>query len=900
MSLGPGTRIGPYEVVSIIGAGGMGEVYRAHDTHLNRDIALKILPELFAREPDRVARFKREAQVLASLNHPLIAAIYGFAEANGIQALALELVEGPTLADRIAQGPIPIHEALRIARQIAEALEAAHEQGIIHRDLKPANIKLREDGTVKVLDFGLAKALDPMLSSAGEAAGSPTITSPAMTQVGVILGTAAYMSPEQAKGRAADRRSDIWAFGCVLFEMLTGSRAFGGDDVAETVATVLKTEPDWSALPPDTPFLMARLLRRCLEKPQTIRLASMSAARFALDEVSHSGVPPHSLSPVRERVLSWRLLAVAVVMAAVLIATVDSVFQGRLTRVESPAPARFTVPPPSGVQLSLGIQPVAITPDGRRLIVLGEQSGVRRYYVKKVDELDFAPIPGSEGSWGSFTPSPDSQWIATVDIEKGVIRRIRLDGTEAQTLCHMGPPSEGKGFQGFSWGAGGKIAYASRHSPALMIIPDTGGTPQPVTSPPAGEVDAFPFFLPDGRRVLFIRRVLSDLTTAQVMVVDIETRQIRTLLHGTSVQYLPSGHLAFTRQEGDGVWALAFDAERLEVRGSPVPVLQDAAPVGPFPKFSVAQDGTLVYVRGLSTAQYDVVIVNSSTGQDTLLANLPADNYLSVRVATKGDRLALSAPGGILVYDLKRATVTPVTTDPSSNGFPLWTPDDERLVFFSNRSGKPGLYSQRADGSGSAERLVELPPSEGAAVPTAFAPDARQILFTAVRPGAADIRKLALDNRAAESLFGSEANEAGAVISPNGRWVAYQSNRSGHYEVYVERFPELGDRHTISTSGGVAPRWIRSGHLFYTSNDGRQVFEAYVSPGERLSTGAIQRVFQGAYAAPNPIGVREYDVFPDGKRFVLFKDSAAANTTQPSLVVVQKWLEELKKRVPRQ
>jgi serine/threonine-protein kinase len=769
MSLAPGTRIGPYEIISMVGAGGMGEVYRAHDARLGRHVALKILPTVFASDPERIARFDREARTLAALNHPHIGAIYGLEETNGLRALALEFVDGDTLAARVARGPIPLEEALPIADQIAEALEAAHEHGIIHRDLKPANIKVTPEGVAKVLDFGLAKLADPVVTGAGASPSqSPTITSPAgMTQAGLLLGTAAYMAPEQAKGTPADKRSDIWAFGCVLYEMLTGRRAFGGEDVAETLATVLKTEPDWSALSPDTPFLIARLLRRCLEKRHTTRLPSISAARFAIDEAT-SDVPWHSSRPASERALSWRLVAAGVVIAAVLIAIAASILQRRLTRVEPPAPARFTIVPPPGVQLGLGIQPVAITPDGRRIILLGEQSGVRRYYARKLDELDFAPIAGTEGSWGSLTPSPDSQWIASVDIRKGVMRRIRLDGTEAQTLCQIGPAGDSAGFQGFSWGASGKIAYASYHSPALMVIPDTGGTPQPVTSPAAGEQDTLPFFLPDGRRVLFIRRTMGQ-PGGQVLVVDLETRESRTLLQGISVQYVPSGHLLLTREEG--VWAVSFDAERPQVRGNPVPVLQDAWMVDPFatpPRLSVARDGTLLYVQGPATLSYEVVVVDTSAGQDRVVPNLPPDVYYAARVSPAGDRLALSARGGILVHDLNRAGVTRLTTDVSSGAFPLWTRDGERLVFFSTRGGKPGLYSQRADGVGSVQRLLDLPPSEGTAVPTTFDTDGKLILFTArtvagsvlyAGPRQTDVRKLVLGRSAAESLLASDANE---------------------------------------------------------------------------------------------------------------------------------------------
>ena len=540
----------------------MGEVYRARDAKLNRDVALKVLPELFARDPDRLARFKREAQVLASLNHPNIAAIYGLEETNGVQALVLELVEGPTLADRIAHGPIPVDEALPIARQIAEALEAAHEQGIIHRDLKPANIKLRPDGTVKVLDFGLAKALEPGAAAGGDVTASPTITSPAMTQMGVILGTAAYMSPEQAKGRQADKRSDVWAFGAVLYEMLSGQRAFKGDDIADMIAAVLRQDVDWTALPASTPAPVRRLIARCLDRDVRQRLRDIGEARIVLDDpfAPASGGPaapvlaPHA--PLWRRAIPLVLCAI---VAGALAGTAAWYLKPSAPRTVS----RFRFTLPQGLSFTgLARRAIAISPDGTQMVYVANG----RLYLRSMSEPDAKAIQGTEGYQAVANPvfSPDGRSVAFHATADQTLKKIAVTGGAAVTICAANIPF------GMSWGSGDIVFSAGSQS--IMRVSSDGGTPEVIVGLKAGEVAENPQMLPGGQHVLFTLATgtaLNRWDTADIVVQSVASAERKTLIAGGSdAHYLPTGHLVYAVR--GSVFAVPFDVQRLEV-GSPVP-----------------------------------------------------------------------------------------------------------------------------------------------------------------------------------------------------------------------------------------------------------------------------------------------------------------------------------------
>jgi eukaryotic-like serine/threonine-protein kinase len=642
MSLTPGTRVGPYEITALIGEGGMGKVWRAHHTALKRDDALKVLPDAFASDPDRLARFRREAQVLASLNHPNIAHVYGLEQADGVQALVMELVEGPTLADQIAQGPIAVDEALPIARQIAEALEAAHEQGIIHRDLKPANIKVRLDSTVKVLDFGLAKALEPTSARSIDATASPTITSPAlMTGVGVLLGTAAYMSPEQAKGHAADRRSDVWAFGCVLFEMLTGRRAFEGEDVSDTLAAVLRGDPTWRALPPDLPPRIRTLIKRCLDRDRKQRIAEISTARFVLEEAAEpsqptiTGVPPVSFFPSsplwkRAAALSTLVVAAALVGGAV-------VWFALRSSVSSPRVSRLQFTPSGSAALSInGNDPdLAITRDGTRIVYIG--SG--QVFVRALDALE--PVVIARGSPRGPFISPDGQWVGFVD-SNTTLKRVAITGGPSVTLVRF----DGTGSRGATWGPDDSIIFATNsRATGLQRVAATGGTPTVLTKPDRaqGELDhLWPEMLPGGRAVLFTITAPGGLDAGQVAVLDLETGTRKVLVRGASqAHYVPTGHLVYAAAGTFSV--VGFDLDRLETRGTPVPVVPEVVIMGSGGIDAVVADnGTLAYVPGgggVAGAQRTLVWVDRQ-GQETSIT-APARAFVYPRIAPDGTRVAV-------------------------------------------------------------------------------------------------------------------------------------------------------------------------------------------------------------------------------------------------------------------
>ncbi len=604
MSLSAGTRLGPYEILTLIGSGGMGEVYRAKDTKLQRDVALKVLPDVFASDPERLARFKREAQVLASLNHPNIAHIHGLEDSNGIHALVMELVDGPTLADRIAQGPIPLGEALPIARQIAEALEAAHEQGIIHRDLKPANIKVRTDGTVRVLDFGLAKLAGPDASSSyppSTATASPTITSPAMmTGIGVILGTAAYMSPEQAKGRPADKRSDIWAFGAVLFEMLTSRRAFPGDDITDTIVSVVSKEPDWSALPTPTPVGLRRLLTRCLRKDAKARMRDIGEARQQIEDLL-SGAP-EEMAPAASVAASLRVASTRrrIVAAASVTLLVVAVALGTRALTRTPLvklqPMRFVIALPAAQPLRIQFpdRDLALSPDGTQLVYVSLDG---RLMVRAMGQLDAVPLSAITGARSPFF-SPNGQWVGVFTggvLEDGELKKVSIAGGPSLTLCrYRGAP------RGGSWGPDDTIVFATNDaSSGLLRVSAAGGEPTVLTTPDAahGEADhIFPSILPGGRAVLFTIRAPS--MESQVAVVDLTTGRRTILIRaGSQAEYVDTGHLVYAL--AGTLRAVRFDPAARIVESDPMPVVERVItyPDGAA-EFSVSHQGTLVYVSG--------------------------------------------------------------------------------------------------------------------------------------------------------------------------------------------------------------------------------------------------------------------------------------------------------------
>jgi eukaryotic-like serine/threonine-protein kinase len=786
MSLKPGVPIGSYEVVALVGAGGMGEVYRARDSKLGRNVALKILPAAFSTDPDRLARFKREAQVLASLNHPNIGAIYGLEEAGGVCALVLELVDGPTLADRIAGGPIPPEEAASIARQIAEALESAHEQGVIHRDLKPSNIKLRPDGMVKVLDFGLAKALEPVWSgSAGPSAS--TITSPAMTGIGTILGTAAYMSPEQALGKPVDRRADIWAFGCVLYEMLTGMMAFRGEVVTETLAAVIRADPDWSLLPAATAQHIRVLLQRCLQKNPRQRLQAIGDARIALEEVlsgTSESPPPR---PPR-----WRFGLASGVAGALIAATAAGVFVWNL----KPRPAasagvhRFSINLPAGQRLAGMPRPVlALSADGTQLAYVATAQGeeARQIYLWSMERGEARPIPGTTGATDPFF-SPDGQWLA-FHTETNALVKIPVRGGVAQALTNDVLP------WGASWGSNHMIAFAPYLS-VLHRVSDDGGTPQPLTRFERGETQhLWPEFLPGANAMLF--NAVSDAPQPAIAVQSLGAGTRRNVPGhiGTMPRYAPSGHLVYA-QIGN-LMAVPFDIDRLEVKdkATATPVVQGVLQSRPAFQYSLSGTGSLAYVPGPLQAGDSTLVWVSRNGTEQVLG-APARLYNQPRVSGDGQRVVVDVieGGGMQVwrYDVPHDQFTPLTyKNDGVNRHALWAPDSKRIVFMSSRKGATQIFSQLADGAG-LEQLTDFAPTstgDTLPIPYSFCGEALTVVRLAPVP---EFWVLQMGLSSTESGPSRKARrlplqipiaDGAPQLSPDCHWLAYASDESGRREI---------------------------------------------------------------------------------------------------------------------
>ena len=716
MALQPGTMLGSYSVTAKIGEGGMGEVYRARDTKLNRDVALKVLPDAFATDQDRLARFKREAQVLASLNHPNIASIYGLEESGDTRALVLELVEGPTLAERIAQGAIPVDEALPIARQIAEALEAAHEAGVIHRDLKPANVKVKADGMVKVLDFGLAKALEG--DAGGDPSESPTMTA-AATRAGVIMGTAAYMSPEQAKGKVVDKRADVWAFGCVLYEMLTGRRAFGAETTLDTLAGVLDREPDWQALPSSTPPRIADLLRRCLRKEHARRLRDLGDAAIEIDDTragANAAEKPEQAVPLSNYWLTAGLLTVAGLAVGVALWAVVG-----LSPATPLAVSRVVVTLPTDQELVLtdGAYPLAVSPGGERLAYVAASGGQRRLFLRELDEFEAREIPGTEGAQYPFF-SPDGQSVGFFSEE--MLLKVAVSGGRPLRI------SEALPFRGASWGPDGHI-YFSRGL-GLLRVPADGGVAEPVTSnDPAVDqrLHAWPYVLPDGSGLVSTVRAREGSAddAFDLAVLSFTTGDWHVLRQGSQAQLIDGGYLAYHATNGE-VHVAPFDLEGQQLTGSPVSILAGAyrAPASGAAYFAVSRTGSLVYVPG----GFDRSLVRvDRRGRDTPLT-AETRGFRHPAISRDGRLVAMTIdprPSEVWVLDVERGALTKVA-DEGHNLLPKWTPGGRQLSFSSNRSGDMELYVNSFDGTGEARLLLERPFPQYA---TSWSPDGRLLTF---------------------------------------------------------------------------------------------------------------------------------------------------------------------------
>jgi Tol biopolymer transport system component len=893
--LSPGTKIGVYEVASLIGKGGMGEVYRAHDARLQRDVALKVLPEAFSRDAQRMSRFEREARLLASLNHANIAAIYGLEESGPIRALVMELVEGPTLADRILGGPVPVEEALPIARQIADAVEYAHDNNVIHRDLKPANIKIKADGAVKVLDFGLARAMSED-SFEGDMSNSPTL-SMAATRQGVILGTAAYMSPEQARGKKVDRRTDVWAFGVVLFEILTGKQAFDAEDVSMALAAVMKSDPDWNLLPKDLSPTLKNVLHLCLQKDPKKRLRDMGDVRLAMDgafEILVTQQTGTAAAPAPALGTPIPRLAIA---AAALIATA-SLAAGAVWLLNRPAPlpvVRTEIATSAATALIVnGVdRDVAISPDGSHIAYRGANG---RLLVRALDQIEPTVITGVGDGRGLFF-SPDGQWIGFAD--GAVLKKVAITGGPTVTICSIDAAPRGA-----AWGPDGTIVFATNNTvTGLFRVSEGGGDASVLTKPghERGETDhLWPEFLPGGQSVLFTIAGSGGPDNSQVAVLDLRTGSQKIVLRGGShAHYVRSGHLIYAAV--GTLRAVPFDLKRLETTGIPVPVVSQvlSTQVGAA-DFDVARNGSLVYVPGSIAANARTLVWLDRQGHEEPI-QAPPRAYAYPRLAPDGTRIALDIrdqENDIWVWDLARETLTRLTFDPAPDRFPVWTPDSKRIIFASDRTGVTNLYRQAADNTGTVERLLQSPNIQW---PYSVSPDGTRLVFEEQRPSP-DLMILTLDkeHKILPLVQSQVYIERDAEISPDGHWMAYQSNESGQFQIYVRPFPDVNSgRWQVSTMGGTQPLWARSGQeLFYVSPDGA-LMRVPVERGQSWQAGTPTKLFDNNYAWALPgFLARSYEISADGKRFLAIKLGSQQTGGPTNLIVVQNWFEELKRKAP--
>ncbi len=909
MGLVPGTRLGPYEVAAQIGAGGMGEVYRALDTNLKRAVAIKVLPEALAADAERLARLQREAEVLASLNHPHIAQIYGLEKTDpstsagqtATTALVLELVEGPTLADRIVEGPMPIEDALPIAKQIAEALEAAHEQGIVHRDLKPANVKVRPDGQVKVLDFGLAKLAGGDVLPAGSIAmtASPTLTVHA-TYLGVILGTAAYMSPEQAKGKAVDRRADIWAFGVVLCEMLTGRRMYEAETAAETLARIIEREPDLTTLPSSTPMPVRHIIERCLTKDPRARLQAMGEARIAIDRaIAQPRTSPVADDAHQSRSSSLIPWTVAGALALGLIAVVALWAPWRIPLPSASVQVNAGIGADASLMTDVGTA-AALSPDGQTLAFAAATSATQPsiLYVRRLDQLQATPLAGTEDARSPFF-DPAGESIAF--FAGGKLKKVPATGGAVVTLA------DAPTGRGGAWADDGTITFQPdivSVTAALARVSSAGGTPDAMPRETRGRA-RFPQLLPGGQ-VLYTRAAPGGV--AEVLVGPLGSDERKVLVQGGYGRYVPSGHLLYIQNAT--LFAVGFDIDRLELIGSPVPMIEGvmAAESMMAAQFSVSNTGTLAYLPGRLTTTDPPMLWMDARGTTTPLLSKPT-SWGSPRFSPDGRKLVVDIIDGssdIWVYDLDRASLDRVTFERETvDAEPVWTPDSQRVVFRSTRDNAAvsNLYWKRADNTGAVQRLTT---SDNNQFPGAWHPSGKYFAFhqQSARSNA-DIWILPMEGDEKSGwkpgtptvFLNTTATEGEPVFSPDGRWLAYTSNENGPIEVYVRPFPGPGGPWQVSSGGGLTPVWSRTkNELLYGTLNQQIMVASYRVEGDSFQRDEPRVWSETRFATRRR---RSFDLHPDGNRVVLAPEAQPhALVKQDRIVFVFNFFDELRRRVP--
>jgi eukaryotic-like serine/threonine-protein kinase len=890
-----GKTFSHYRILAKLGAGGMGEVYRARDEQLGREVAVKVLPQTFAREPERMARLRREAQVLASLNHPNVAAIYGLEETPDGLFLILELVPGQTLAERLkgtlpaADGPastldhrrvpLPVNEVLEISKQVAEGVEAAHEKGVIHRDLKPGNIKLTTDEKVKILDFGLAKAMaeDSSVSSISD---SPTLTTPA-TRAGMLLGTAAYMSPEQARAKSVDRRADIWAFGCVVYEMLAGKQAFEGETVSDALAAVLRGEPDWSALPRDTPRRIRQLLARCFEKDPRRRLRDIGDARLEIEEaIAKPEVAEEAVAPVaapKARPLARLPWAIAGLLLGV--AATAAVWYAVKPRVQLAPTVSLSFSLPAGQPFDQTAYNIAISPDGTEAAFVAGNPRVAQIYLRRLNEFAAKPVAGTQGGKQPFF-SPDGQSLGFS--ANGKLEKVAISGGPPQVLCDV------ESFGGAAWSPDGMIYFSSLpasqgESGALLQVPASGGIPRQIYKTELGAVQhALPALLPGGKKLLFTVFKGFSAEEASIAVLSLDTGKWETLIeNGTDPHYVQPGYLVFARQ--GTLWAAPFDPSQAKISGAPTPVLAGVMASTSFgtDQFDTSQNGVLVYIPGASAEPERVVTALDRSGKARTLT-AEKRPYEDLSLSLDGHYLAMTLEGpqwSIWTYDLTRRVLTRLTLE-GDNRDPFWTPDGQHVVYTSLRNKKWGLYERAADGTGQERELYS---SNNWVMAVSFSPDGKLLAFIEVNPSTrADIFILPMEgDHKPQPFVQTPATDWFPEFSPDGRWIAYESDESGRSEVYVQPYPGLGGRLQISSEGGSRPVWNHNGRELYYINE-KKVMAVPILGSPAFTAGTPRVLFEADFYTSG----HYYDISPDSLQFYFIKDVSPSSPPTEANVIL--------------
>jgi serine/threonine-protein kinase len=893
VTLVAGFRLGPYEILSPLGAGGMGEVYKARDMRLERTVAIKVLPQHLSASLEVRQRFEREAKTISQLSHPHICALYDVGNQDGVEYLVMEYLEGETLADRLGRGPLPTEQVLRYGIEMADALDKAHRQGIVHRDLKPGNVMLTKSG-VKLLDFGLAKALP---SPGGKGVGGegltalPTMAGTAqnLTQEGTILGTFQYMAPEQLEGKDADARTDIFAFGAVLYEMATGRKAFSGTSQASLISAIMKEEPaPMSTLQPMTPPALDRVVRTCLAKDPEERWQSAHDIKSELSWIAQAGSQAGIAAPVvtsrrrRDRI-AWGVIGA--LAGAVLTAVAIWVLSlgrpsavGPITRVAIP----FSAAESFVVDNYLS---VAIAPDGRRLVYIARKGDARRLVVRSLDAAEGTAIPGTEGAYSPFF-SPDGQWVGFWADNK--IKKVSLAGGAPVTICDCGVSDR---LLGASWGADDTLVFPQRWARELVRVPATGGTPQPVTKLASREDDRghlWPEFLPGGKAVLFTVFTGGSLDDYAIDVVSLDSGARKNLIKGgTFARYAATGHIIYAR--GGTLFAVPFEPDRLEIKGVPFPVAQGVLEnTNGGAEFAVSRNGTLVSAAGGMLLPERSAVWIDRGGKSTPASQIKR-SYSRPRISPDGKRLALIVEAetyDVWILDFSRDSLTRLSFG-KDDGDPVWSPDGKRVAYSSSQAGSYNLYVRASDGSGSEERLTTG--GDHASVPSSWSPDGKILSFNRTRAGVPEVWLYSFEKGVAPRPFlqGPFRHERG-MFSPDGRWMAYLSNESGKSEVYVTAFPGPGGKWQISNEGATAFVWAPDGRAIFYKKDNK-FWRVAITTSPSFIAGRPELLFEGDYES--------WDIAPDGKRFLVIKDEAAESAPK-HLNLVLNWFEDLKARGP--